>query len=93
MSGRTVGEAILREAPLLRASDTVDVAARRVLDAGLPALPVVGDDERLVGVFGEREFLAACLPGLPEGAQVRGLRAPAPRGRAREARGGSATSR
>jgi CBS-domain-containing membrane protein len=33
-----------------------------VLDSGLPALPVVDDHDRLVGIFGEREFLGAVFP-------------------------------
>ncbi len=38
-------------------------AVRAVLDSGLPALPVVGADEKLVGIFGEREFMGALFPG------------------------------
>jgi CBS domain-containing protein len=34
-----------------------------VLESGLPALPVVNRDDRLVGIFGEREFLGAVFPG------------------------------
>jgi CBS domain-containing protein len=63
MSPRTVSHALLREAPIIRASDTVGDATRAVLDSGLPALPVVDDDERFVGIFGEREFLGAVFPG------------------------------
>ena len=38
-------------------------AARRVIEAGLPALPAVDDDGRFAGIFGEREFMAALFPG------------------------------
>ena len=38
-------------------------ATRALLDSELPALPVVDGRERLVGVFGEREFLGAVFPG------------------------------
>jgi CBS domain-containing protein len=62
MSPRTVTDQLLREAPLVRASDTVGDATRAVLDSGLPALPVVDDRNRLVGIFGEREFLGAVFP-------------------------------
>ena len=62
MSPRTVTDPLLREAPLVRASDTVGAATRAVLDSGLPALPVVDDRDRLVGIFGEREFLGAVFP-------------------------------
>jgi CBS domain-containing protein len=63
MSPRTVTDPLLREAPLVRASDTVADATRAVLDSGLPALPVVDEQDRLVGIFGEREFLGAVFPG------------------------------
>jgi len=48
---------------LLRDDMPVAEAVRIVLDAGLPALPVVDADEKLVGIFGEREFLGALFPG------------------------------
>jgi CBS domain-containing protein len=63
MSPRTVTDQLLRDAPVIRASDPVGDAARAVLDSDLPALPVVGDDDRFVGIFGEREFLGAVFPG------------------------------
>ena len=34
-----------------------------MLDSGLPALPVVDAERPLVGIFGEREFMAALFPG------------------------------
>ena len=46
---------------MLRADTPVGDAVRQVLDSGLPALPVVGD-EGLCGIFGEREFIAALFP-------------------------------
>ena len=63
MSPRTVTDPLLREAPTLRAGDTVADAARAVLESDLPALPVVDERDRLFGIFGEREFLAAVFPG------------------------------
>ncbi|MDQ3572172.1 MAG: CBS domain-containing protein [Actinomycetota bacterium] len=53
----------LREIEPLSADDTVGFAAQRVIDAGLPGLPVVGADGRFAGIFGEREFMAALFPG------------------------------
>ncbi len=47
---------------LLRDDMPVAEAVRAVLDSGLPALPVVDGDEKLVGIFGEREFLGALFP-------------------------------
>ena len=63
MSPRTVTDPLLREAPILRVTDTVADATRSLLDAALPALPVVDERERLFGIFGEREFLGAVFPG------------------------------
>jgi CBS domain-containing protein len=54
---------LVREAPLLRRDDTVGAAVEKVHDSGLPALPVVDADHRLVGIFGEREFMEALFPG------------------------------
>lgn len=52
----------VHEAPVLRADDPVGDAVRRLIQSGFPALPVV-DGERLVGIFGEREFIQALFPG------------------------------
>jgi CBS domain-containing protein len=54
---------LVREAPLLRRDETVGTAVQRVLDSSLPALPVVDANDRLVGIFGEREFMGALFPG------------------------------
>jgi CBS domain-containing protein len=53
----------LREIEPLSTDDTVAAAARRVIDAALPGLPVVDSDGLFVGIFGEREFMAALFPG------------------------------
>jgi CBS domain-containing protein len=63
MSPRTVTDPLLRETPLIHARDSVGDATRAVLDSGLPAVPVVDDDDRLVGIYGEREFFGAVFPG------------------------------
>ena len=62
MSPRTLTDPLLRDAPVVRAGDTVADAVRAVLDSRLPALPVVEED-KLLGIFGEREFLGAVFPG------------------------------
>ena len=54
---------VVRDAPLLRRDDTVATAVEKILESGLPALPVVDADGKLVGIFGEREFMAALFPG------------------------------
>ena len=63
MSPDTLAKQIVRRAPLLHADEPVDDAVRAILEAGLPALPVVDDQERLHGIFGEREFITALFPG------------------------------
>ena len=61
MSPRTVSDELVREAPLLDAGELVGQAVARVVESGLPALPVV-DDGKLIGIFGEREFMTALFP-------------------------------
>ncbi|HWT23049.1 MAG TPA: CBS domain-containing protein [Solirubrobacteraceae bacterium] len=63
MSPRQISELALQAPEPLAAGDTVEVAVRRVLDSGLPALPVVDDRARYAGIFGEREFMEAVFPG------------------------------
>lgn len=53
----------LREVEPLGADELIGPAARRVIEAGLPALPAVEADGRFAGIFGEREFMAALFPG------------------------------
>jgi CBS domain-containing protein len=62
MSPRSITDPLLRETPVVRADQIVAEAVQAVLDSGLPALPVV-DDDKLLGIFGEREFLGAVFPG------------------------------
>lgn len=63
MSPRTLTELVRRDTPLLREEQPVQEAVRTLVESGLPALPVVDDRERLVGLFGEREFMEALFPG------------------------------
>ena len=53
----------LREIEPLDADEQVGVAARRVVESGLPALPAVEKDGKFAGIFGEREFMSALCPG------------------------------
>jgi len=62
MSPREVSKQVIREAPTLSPDDRVRAAVEKLLDSGLPALPVV-EDGRPVGIFGEREFMTALFPG------------------------------
>lgn len=52
----------LRTVPVLHTTDDVRTGVQLLVDESLPALPVVDDRERFVGVFGEREFLEAVFP-------------------------------
>jgi CBS domain-containing protein len=60
---REIADLVIRDVPLLRREQTVRDAVAQALEAQLPALPVVDDDGRFAGVFGEREFMEALFPG------------------------------
>jgi CBS domain-containing protein len=59
----SIVRSVIREVEPLAADTPVGIAARRVLESGLPALPAVADDGSFAGIFGEREFMAALFPG------------------------------
>ena len=63
MSPRSIAELVLHRPPLLTVDQDVESAVRLVLDADLPALPVIDEHERFAGIFGEREFMTAVMPG------------------------------
>ena len=63
MSPRTIADLVHRDTPVLGVDTPIGDAVRAVLDAGLPALPVVDRSDKLVGIFGEREFMEALFPG------------------------------
>lgn len=63
MTPRQLTDLTLRDVPTLRADEALGPALQKVLDRSLPALPVVDQDGRYVGIFGEREFLQAVFPG------------------------------
>jgi CBS domain-containing protein len=60
---RTISSLVQRDVPLLRTEMPLAQAVRRVIEARLPALPVVDADDRYAGIFGEREFITALFPG------------------------------
>lgn len=60
---RTIAELVHREVPVLHQDTAVGEALGPLLEAKLPALPVVGNDDRYAGIFGEREFITALFPG------------------------------
>jgi CBS domain-containing protein len=53
----------IQEVEPLKEGEPVGTAARRVIEADLPGLPVVDEKGEFVGIFGEREFMAALFPG------------------------------
>ena len=63
MSARSLAELALHQPRPLRTGDTVEHAVRQVRDSGLPALPVVDEQQRYAGIFGEREVMTALFPG------------------------------
>lgn len=63
MSSSPITDLVVHEPPVLHIDDTVIDAVSRLLEAKLPALPVVDENESYVGIFGEREFMAALMPG------------------------------
>ena len=63
MSPDTVGRAAVREVPKLGVDENVSNALRVMLDAEVPALPVVEAGGDFHGIFGEREFINALFPG------------------------------
>jgi CBS domain-containing protein len=56
-------KATLREVEPLRVDEPVGSASKKVIEAELPALPVVDERGRFAGIFGEREFMGALFPG------------------------------
>jgi CBS-domain-containing membrane protein len=63
MSPRTIAAEIFRRSPLLRTDQEIGDAVQAIVAAELPALPVVTPNEKLYGIFGEREFIGALYPG------------------------------
>lgn len=56
-------KATIQEVEPLSTDETVAGATKRVIELGLPALPVVNEEGEFAGIFGEREFLEAFFPG------------------------------
>jgi CBS domain-containing protein len=63
MSPQTFGTGTLRTVPLLETGEPLRSAVATLLEAGVPALPVVDGNGRFRGIFGEREFMSAVFPG------------------------------
>ena len=63
MSPDKIASTVRREVPLLRDDERLHDALGKIIGADAPALPVVDGDGKLVGIFGEREFIGALFPG------------------------------
>jgi CBS domain-containing protein len=58
----SIAKKTIQEVEPLKEDEPVGSAARRVIEADLPGLPVVNEDGKFVGIFGEREFMNALFP-------------------------------
>jgi CBS domain-containing protein len=63
MSPQRIASAVRREVPPLREEAPLRDAVPRLAELDVPALPVVNGQGKLLGIFGEREFIAALFPG------------------------------
>lgn len=62
MPDRIARRVLRRPAPVVGAEDLVRAAVHKVLDAALPALPVVEAGGSYAGVFGAHELIGAVFP-------------------------------
>ncbi|MBA3748450.1 MAG: CBS domain-containing protein [Solirubrobacterales bacterium] len=63
MSPQRIASTIRREVPLLREDECLRDAMRQLMAIDVPALPVLDGRDRLLGIFGEHEFIGALFPG------------------------------
>ena len=63
MSPQRIASAVRREVPPLREDAPLRDAVRQLTELDVPALPVVDARGKLLGIFGEREFIGALFPG------------------------------
>lgn len=63
MSPQRIASTVRREVLLLRDDERLAGAVTQLIDADVPALPVVDAARKLRGIFGEREFIGALFPG------------------------------
>jgi CBS domain-containing protein len=63
MSPQRIASTVRREVPPLREDEPLRDAVTRLTETDVPALPVVDGSGKLLGIFGEREFIAALFPG------------------------------
>jgi CBS domain-containing protein len=58
-----LGQELVREVPVLREDQALGSAISALVESGLPALPVCDQNDKLVGMFGERAAITAVVPG------------------------------
>jgi len=63
MSPQRIASTIRREVPPLREDAPLRDAVTQLAELDVPALPVVDARGKLLGIFGEREFIGALFPG------------------------------
>jgi len=63
MSPQRIASTVRREVPQLRDDEPLRDAVAKLTECDVPALPVVDARGKLLGIFGEREFIAALFPG------------------------------
>ncbi len=63
MSPQRIASTIRREVPSLRDDECLRDAMAQITEIDVPALPVVDAAGKLLGIFGEREFIGALFPG------------------------------
>jgi CBS domain-containing protein len=63
MSSQRIASTVRRDVPLLRDDDCLRDAVAALVELDVPALPVVDARGKLLGIFGEREFIGALFPG------------------------------
>jgi CBS domain-containing protein len=59
----SIAKETIQEVDPLDSEETVGAATRKVIEANLPALPVLDEKGEFAGIFGEREFMQALFPG------------------------------
>lgn len=64
-----VAEIMVRDVQTVRSETPADVAAEIMLERKIGALPVVGEDEQLVGIITETDFLSVARQALTRARQ------------------------
>ena len=63
MSPQRIASTIRRKVPLVHENERLLDVVAQLTELDVPALPVVDARDKLLGIFGEREFIGALFPG------------------------------